>query len=124
MIADLYVDATPRSTAYVIKTDKTTLYNARKLPTKLTVNEAEYQALSDGIYALRDQCIDEVHIYSDSELMVKQILGRYKVRKNLLPFWREVMHLLAEVRWSLDWIPGKENPADVHSRAILWDDTK
>ena len=48
-IANLYVDATPTSIAYVVRHDGLVYYNCHKLEPKLTVNEAEYQALIEGL---------------------------------------------------------------------------
>jgi ribonuclease HI len=61
-----------------------------------TNNVAEYQALLHALkHALaRGAC--RVDIYSDSELVVRQIEGRYRVKHpGLAPLYREAMELLA-----------------------------
>ena len=45
-----------------------------------TNNEAEYLSLIKGIEQLIDLKVTSVDIYSDSELVVKQVLGIYKVK--------------------------------------------
>ena len=45
-----------------------------------TNNEAEYLALIKGIQQLIDLKVASVIIYADSELVVKQVLGIYKVK--------------------------------------------
>ena len=45
-----------------------------------TNNEAEYLSLIKGIDKLIDLKVASVHIYADSELVVKQVLGIYKVK--------------------------------------------
>ena len=45
-----------------------------------TNNEAEYLSLIKGIEQLIDLKVASVNIYADSELVVKQILGIYKVK--------------------------------------------
>ena len=45
-----------------------------------TNNEAEYLSLIKGIEQLIDLKVANVYIYSDSELVVKQVLGIYKVK--------------------------------------------
>ncbi|MFP3870647.1 MAG: ribonuclease HI family protein [Syntrophobacteria bacterium] len=45
-----------------------------------TSNEAEYQALISGLEAAADLGINRVQIFMDSQLVVRQILGEYRVR--------------------------------------------
>ena len=45
-----------------------------------TNNEAEYLALIKGIEVLKELKIVNVNIYADSELVVKQVLGIYRVK--------------------------------------------
>jgi len=51
---------------------------------KTTHNAAEYMGLLQGLLAARELGISGVRVFSDSELMVRQINGEYKVKsKNL-----------------------------------------
>jgi ribonuclease HI len=60
-----------------------------------TNNEAEYQALIDGLKAAADWKPDRVEIYLDSKLVVEQVNGTYRVKKpELQPLYIEVKHLL------------------------------
>lgn len=54
-----------------------------------TNNEAEYQALVLGLLLARRQVglKDRLEIFSDSELLVKQMLGIYQVKKPELRVW-------------------------------------
>ncbi len=45
-----------------------------------TNNIAEYKALEMGLISLRKKGVKKVEIYMDSELVVKQIKGEYKVK--------------------------------------------
>ena len=45
-----------------------------------TNNEAEYLSLIKGIEQIIDLKLSNVYIYADSELVVKQVLGIYKVK--------------------------------------------
>lgn len=56
---------------------------------KATNNEAEYQALVLGLLLARRHLADgeRLEICSDSELLVKQILGEYRVKKPELRMW-------------------------------------
>lgn len=60
-----------------------------------TNNEAEYQALITGLKAAEDFGIKRLKIYSDSELLVKQVCGAYRVRQpHLQRLFGEVMSRL------------------------------
>jgi ribonuclease HI len=62
---------------------------------KTTNNVAEYTALIRGLEQALKQNVKEIDIFSDSELLVRQINGAYKVRnKNLIPLYNKVIELL------------------------------
>jgi len=95
-----------------------------------TNNEAEYQAL---ILALRHLVADGVRVVelrSDSELMVNQLNGRYKVKAlHLKPLWAEAKALLERFDTvSIRAIPREQNreadqlanlAIDTRSRGVL-----
>lgn len=61
-----------------------------------TNNEAEYRALLLGLSRCGELGCGRVKIHLDSELIVKQVLGAYKVKHpNLVPLFKEVKRLLA-----------------------------
>ena len=115
-LAKLYVDATPKSIAYVVDAGNT-YYECHTIE-KHTTNEAEYMALIEGLEYCIIEGYDLLQIFSDSEIVVKQILGHYKVRNNLIPFHRKATELIAHfgIGTSITHIPGTENPADYFSR--------
>lgn len=47
---------------------------------RATNNQAEYTALLDGLKAAREMGAEGIQAYADSELLVKQIKGEYKVK--------------------------------------------
>jgi ribonuclease HI len=60
-----------------------------------TNNEAEYQALIDGLKAVAEWNPDRLEIYLDSKLVVEQVNGTYRVKKHeLQSLYTEVKHLL------------------------------
>ena len=62
----------------------------------MTNNQAEYRALILGLKAVALYHPARVSVYMDSELVVKQMLGQYKVRDAALePLWREARALAA-----------------------------
>ncbi|WP_459761669.1 ribonuclease HI family protein [Alkaliphilus crotonatoxidans] len=60
-----------------------------------TNNVAEYKALSRALEAALDMGFKEVICYLDSELVVKQIKGEYKVKnEGLIPLYQMIMPLV------------------------------
>ena len=49
-----------------------------------TNNVAEYRGLLAGLEAAVERGVDEVEVVSDSELLVKQMRGEYKVKNQAL----------------------------------------
>ena len=79
-----------------------------------TNNVAEYTALITclGIVSRQFPQCTELHVHSDSELMVKQMNGQYKVRdRNLQKLNAQVRSLLekAPYKFSIRHIPREEN---------------
>ena len=60
-----------------------------------TNNEAEYQALIDGLKAVAEWKPDRLEIYLDSKLVIEQIKGTYRVKKpELQPLYKQATQLL------------------------------
>jgi ribonuclease HI len=63
---------------------------------RATNNVAEYQALLHALRFALERGAREVEVYSDSELLVRQLAGRYRVKNpGLQPLHREASALLA-----------------------------
>jgi ribonuclease HI len=63
---------------------------------KATNNVAEYQALLHGLRFALARGAMSVEVFSDSELLVRQLEGRYRVKNaGLVPLHREAQSLLA-----------------------------
>jgi len=59
-----------------------------------TNNQAEYQALLKGLQRSAELGIRKLNVFMDSELVVKQLNGLYKIKnKNLEPLFRQVKKL-------------------------------
>jgi ribonuclease HI len=57
-----------------------------------TNNVAEYSALLAGLEKAAELGVTELEVVSDSELMVRQLLGRYKVKNEALrQLWEEAL---------------------------------
>ncbi len=78
---------------------------------RATNNVAEYSALIRGIQEAKRHGVTELDIYTDSELMVRQIKGQYKVRsKNLLTLFKKTESLLKEFKsYTITHVPREEN---------------
>ncbi len=62
-----------------------------------TNNVAEYSALLKGLKKARSLGVKKIKIFLDSELVVRQITGQYKVKnKNLLSLWLQATNALHE----------------------------
>jgi len=76
-----------------------------------TNNEAEYLGLIAGLEAARDMGAREVRIRADSELLVRQVNGTYKMKSaRLRPLLQEVQALLGAFQtWSAQHVPRERN---------------
>ncbi|BAI80943.1 ribonuclease HI [Deferribacter desulfuricans SSM1] len=75
-----------------------------------TNNIAEYTALIKALESIKDKKHYKLIIYSDSELLVKQIKGVYKVKnKNLKKLYDKVLELIQGVDFELIHIPREDN---------------
>jgi probable phosphoglycerate mutase len=78
-----------------------------------TNNVAEWRALVIGLIRARELGVDEVAVRMDSELVVRQVTGVYRVKHaDLIPFADKAKALLREFRDSdVRHVPRKENAA-------------
>ena len=89
---------------------------------RTTNNQAEYRALIVGLREAARLKAEHVDIKSDSELLVEQVCGRYKVKSaQLRKLFEEVKELLAGFRSSaISHIPRHQNRvADVLANQAL-----
>ena len=78
-----------------------------------TNNVAEYKALIAALKQALKMKGTQVEIRADSELMIRQLNGRYKIKsEGLKPLYLEVVKLLAQFETvSLKHIPREQNAA-------------
>ena len=75
----------PAAAAYVLEAgDGTVLAAHGEAIGVATNNVAEYRALLAGLERARDLGVDDLEVVSDSELLVKQMRGEYKVKNAAL----------------------------------------
>jgi ribonuclease HI len=85
----------PAAFAYVIAHEGQTAIEEARCMGRATNNVAEYTALVEGLgHALKLGTRFHIAVHSDSELMVKQMKGEYKVKnEDLRPLYEEALQL-------------------------------
>jgi probable phosphoglycerate mutase len=75
----------PAAYGYVLETDDGTVLAAHGEAIGVATNNvAEYRALVAGLEKALELHVDEVEVVSDSELLVKQMTGEYRVKNAAL----------------------------------------
>jgi ribonuclease HI len=75
----------PAASAYVLEAEDGTVLDARGETIGVATNNvAEYRALLAGLAKALELGLDEVEVISDSELLVKQMNGEYRVKNAAL----------------------------------------
>ncbi|HEY3206292.1 MAG TPA: ribonuclease HI family protein [Gaiellaceae bacterium] len=75
----------PAAFGYVLEAEDGTVLDARGAAIGVaTNNEAEYRGLVAGLEKALELGVDELEVVSDSELVVRQMRGEYKVKKETL----------------------------------------
>ncbi len=84
----------PAAIGVVIQDGAKTIESFGRFIGKTTNNQAEYQALIAALLRARDLGADEVWCNLDSELLVRQLKGEYKVKnKDLAPLFLKLHNL-------------------------------
>ena len=75
----------PAAYGYVLEAEDGTVLDARgEAIGTATNNVAEYSGLIAGLESALERGVEEVEVVSDSELLVKQMRGEYKVKNETL----------------------------------------
>jgi formyltetrahydrofolate-dependent phosphoribosylglycinamide formyltransferase len=92
---------------------------------KVTNNYAEYTAVGKALRHAQSLGATEIQLYSDSDLLVQQLNGRYKVKsENIRPLYERVMQILDGFpAWKITHIRREKN-ADADALANLAMDAK
>jgi len=102
----------PAAAAAVVELpDGEVLKEVTKRLGEATNNVAEYHALLLGLALARSLGAEEVEIVGDSQLVLRQLTGAYKVRNaGLAPLHRQALEALDGFkRWEVREVPRKEN---------------
>ena len=89
----------PAAYGYVLEADDGTVLAAHGEKIGIATNNvAEYSALIAGLEKALELGVDEVEVVSDSELMVKQMRGEYRVKNEALQeLWSRAGRLARQV---------------------------
>lgn len=72
------------------------IYSAAVYLGEATNNIAEYSAILEGLRAALRINISSIYVYSDSELIIKQLNGEYKIKSEPLKILNEKITILSE----------------------------
>jgi ribonuclease HI len=89
----------PAAAAFVLETADGALLDARGEAIGVATNNvAEYRALLAGLERAVEAGVTELEVVSDSELLVKQMQGAYRVKnKGLQPLFHEASQLARQI---------------------------
>ncbi len=89
----------PAASAYVLEAEDGVTLDARGEAIGVATNNvAEYRALIAGLEKALELGVTELEVVSDSELLVKQMLGEYKVKnRGLVPLSLEAAELARRI---------------------------
>jgi ribonuclease HI len=90
----------PAAYAYVLEADDGTVLAAHGEAIGVATNNvAEYRALVEGLRKAVEVGVDELEVVSDSELLVHQMRGEYKVKNEALKLlWVDAQELADKLR--------------------------
>ena len=127
--AKIYTDGGSRgnpgssASAYVIcKMDETVVEKSGTYIGMATNNQAEYFGFLRGLERARDLGINKIHLFSDSQLVVNQMNGVYKIKnQELLPIYQDTKAVADGFeRITFNYVPRELNKtADAEVNRIL-----
>lgn len=76
-----------------------------------TNNVAEYTAVQEGLTAAKELGVQSVRLFADSQLLIRQINGEYRVKsEKLRPYYQACMELLASLEsWQATHVYREQN---------------
>ncbi len=108
--------------AVLVSPDGATVASLGRFLGEATNNYAEYHGLILGLQRALELGVSEVQVYADSQLVIRQLGGQYRVRnEGLRPLFDEALRLLRSFRkYELHHIPRERNTAadEMSNRAI------
>ena len=101
----------PASYGYCLIEDSETIFEEGKRIGETTNNVAEYSGLLAGLKKALELGISDIEVRSDSQLLIRQLKGEYKVKApGLIPLFEEAVVLKRKFKSvKLEHIPREEN---------------
>jgi len=102
----------PAAAAFILTDPAGTKLDARAFFLGRTTNNvAEYTAISKALEVAKQIAAKQLTVFSDSELVVKQVNGEYKVKsEQIRPLFRQVVNLLGEFEnWNIQHVAREKN---------------
>ncbi len=101
----------PAASAFVVENEKRIICLHSEYIGWATNNQAEYRALIMALEYVQMNFSDKkIKIFTDSQLMVRQLKGKYKVKsQNLVPLWSKARKLVEKLNASLEWCKRDKN---------------
>lgn len=111
----------PATAGYVIEHDHKLLDEAGFKLGTATNNIAEWRACLAALQGAIRLGVTHLIVRGDSQLVIKQMTGEYKVRDaNLIPLYHQALELATHFRaCQFVWIPRAQNPADATANAAF-----
>jgi ribonuclease HI len=99
--------------AVIFDADNNLVHELEKYLGHTTNNVAEYEALLLALEKLVAMQVSHVTVYADSELMVKQIRGEYRVKNSkLVPLYQKAKALIKNIsHFDIEHVPRERNKA-------------
>lgn len=110
----LWTDGSTTGYGLILKdsADRTVCLKASVLPPgALDHSDAEYLAVIAGLKEARGLGATAVHVQSDSDFMINQLNGKFKVGERMRSYFDKVRDVQAEMQVTFEWIPREKNLA-------------
>jgi|Deesub1362B_J571_1020462.scaffolds.fasta_scaffold00032_127 ribonuclease HI len=100
----------PSASAYIIqKASGEVMQEEGIFIGEATNNVAEYNALVFALEKAIEMKLKEIELRTDSELVVNQILGKYRVKaEKIIPLFKKAKSLLRNFKWEIKKVSRKE----------------
>jgi len=101
----------PAASAFVVENGERIMCLHSEYIGIATNNVAEYKAVIMALEYVKEKFgTEEILIFSDSQLMVKQLNGEYKVKASgIIPLYSRAKKMMNEMNVFINWVPRSEN---------------
>lgn len=101
----------PSACSVIVKQNNEIIYQESFYAGIIDNNQAEYCAFIKAVKYVLDLKVDTVVFYTDSNLIEKQMTGKYQAHKDSIkPYYNEAKSLLNKIgSWKVVWVPREEN---------------